>query len=158
MWRVPATAVRLLTPHLRGVRALSTATASTATEKAIAAAQIQQQAQRVPLFAVVHIGGKQYKISENDVIVVNKLAAPLAASISLNKVLMVGSSQFSVFGTPIFEEGSVRVTGTVIEQMKMEKQIVFKMKRRKGFKTRKGHRQDVTLVRINDISITTPIL
>lgn len=98
------------------------------------------------MFAVVKTGGKQYKVQAGDVVRVEKLAAEAGEKIQFNEVLMVGTT----LGTPLVEGAGVQAE--VIDQIKGEKLIHFVKRRRKHSSQRtKGHRQQLTLLRITDI-------
>ncbi|MAM61254.1 50S ribosomal protein L21 [Maritimibacter sp. UBA3975] len=98
------------------------------------------------MFAVVKTGGKQYKVQSGDVLRVEKLAAEAGEKIQFNEVLMVGST----LGTPLVDGAGVQAE--VIDQIKGEKLIHFVKRRRKhGSQRTKGHRQQLTLLRITDI-------
>ena len=102
------------------------------------------------MFAVIKTGGKQYKVSSNDVLRVEKLAAEEGAAIQFNDVLMVGGDGAPTVGAPLVDGAGVQAE--VIAQIKGEKVISFKKRRRKhSSKRRKGHRQELTLVRIGEI-------
>ena len=102
------------------------------------------------MFAVIKTGGKQYKVSSNDVLRVEKLAAEEGAAVQFNEVLMVGGDGAPTVGAPRVEGAGVQAE--VIAQIKGEKVISFKKRRRKhSSKRRIGHRQELTLVRIGDI-------
>jgi len=102
------------------------------------------------MFAVVHTGGKQYKVSEGDVIQIEKLDGEVGALIKLDKVLIVGEGDQVRLGSP-FVAGCV-VTGEVTGQSKGPKIIVFKKRRRKNYRRKNGHRQLFTSVKITAIS------
>ncbi|KJE93063.1 hypothetical protein CAOG_03910 [Capsaspora owczarzaki ATCC 30864] len=106
-----------------------------------------------PAFVVVYVAGHQFKVSVNDTIVSNKIHCPVGTRINLEKVLMVGSADFTISGTPLVPTSVVRVQATVIEQSLAEKVIVFKKKRRKTYKKWKGHRQPITTLRITSIDL-----
>ncbi len=98
------------------------------------------------MFAVLKTGGKQYKVASGDVLRVEKLAAKAGDKVQFNEILMVGST----VGTPTVEGAGVQAE--VIDQIKGEKTINFVKRRRKhGSQRTKGHRQQLTLVRIADI-------
>ena len=98
------------------------------------------------MFAVLTTGGKQYKVASGDVLRVEKLAANAGDKIQFNEILMVGST----VGAPLVEGAGVQAE--VIDQIKGEKTINFVKRRRKhGSQRKKGHRQQLTLVRIADI-------
>lgn len=98
------------------------------------------------MFAVLKTGGKQYKVASGDVLRVEKLAAVAGDKIQFNEILMVGST----VGAPLVADAGVQAE--VIDQIKGEKTINFVKRRRKhGSQRKKGHRQQLTLVRIADI-------
>ncbi|MDX8353557.1 50S ribosomal protein L21 [Cognatiyoonia sp. IB215182] len=98
------------------------------------------------MFAVLKTGGKQYKVASGDVLRVEKLAAQAGDKVQFNEILMVGNT----VGTPFVEGAGVQAD--VIDQIKGEKTINFVKRRRKHSSQRKkGHRQQLTLVRIADI-------
>ncbi len=101
------------------------------------------------MYAVVKTGGKQYRVSKNDVIVVEKIAAESGTSVELDQVLMLDNGKDTLIGTPLVE--GARVAATVLDQARGDKVIIFKKKRRKDYKRTKGHRQYVTILRITDI-------
>ena len=101
------------------------------------------------MYAVVKTGGKQYRVSKDDVIVVEKLAADTGSSVELDQVLMLDDGKDAQIGTPLVD--GARVAATVLDQARNDKIIVFKKKRRKDYKRLKGHRQQVTILRITDI-------
>ena len=101
------------------------------------------------MYAVVKTGGKQYRVAKNDVIIVEKLAADAGSALELDEVLILDDGKETVVGTPLVD--GARVTATVLDQTRGDKIIVFKKKRRKDYKRKKGHRQDLTVLRITDI-------
>jgi len=98
------------------------------------------------MFAVIKTGGKQYKVAPNDVILVEKLPGLAGDTVTLDQVLMVGDK----VGAPLVAGASV--TATLVEQTRGEKIIVFKKKRRQNYRRKKGHRQDLTVLRIAAIN------
>ena len=98
------------------------------------------------MFAVIQTGGKQYKVAKDDVIRVEKLAGEAGSSIVLDQVLMVGDQ----IGAPIVAGASV--TATVVAQARGPKIIIFKKRRRQNSRSKNGHRQDLTILRITDIA------
>ncbi len=102
------------------------------------------------MFAVMKTGGKQYKVAANDILIVEKLTADVGESVVFQDVLMLGGDTPSI-GAP-FIDGAV-VTAEVLEQLRGEKVISFKKRRRKhSSQRRRGHRQYLTRVRITDIA------
>ncbi len=101
------------------------------------------------MYAVIRTGGKQYKVAEDEIIYVEKLAGEKGESVQFNDVLMVGGTDSPKIGTPLVDGASV--AGEVIEQTRGDKIIVFKKNRRQGYRRKKGHRQLLTCVRITGI-------
>ncbi len=104
------------------------------------------------MYAVISTGGKQYKVAANDVISVEKLPGAAGETIGFDDVLMVGEGAEATIGTPLVD--GARVEATILEQGRGPKIIVFKKQRRKGHRRKKGHRQDLTVLRITDIQAT----
>ena len=102
------------------------------------------------MYAVVKTGGKQYRVANGDVIAVEKLTGDPGSKISLAPVLMVNDDKSSTVGTPVVEGAAV--SAEIIEQTRGDKIIVFKKKRRKGYRRTIGHRQDLTVLRITDVT------
>jgi large subunit ribosomal protein L21 len=102
------------------------------------------------MFAVIRTGGKQYKVSKDDIITVEKLAGDAGAKLEFTDVLAIGEGPDTTFGTPLVE--GARVKAAVLEQTKGDKIIVFKKSRRKNYRRKRGHRQQLTVLRITDIS------
>lgn len=101
------------------------------------------------MYAVIRTGGKQYKVARNDVILVEKLPGEAGATVDLDEVLLVGDDKGQTVGSPLVAGASV--AATVLEQTRGEKIIVFKKKRRKNYRRKAGHKQDLTALRITDI-------
>ncbi len=101
------------------------------------------------MYAIIETGGKQYKVSEGDVIFVEKLCGDEGAAVKFDKVLAIGG-ETTAFGTPVVEGASV--DAKVVAQGKSKKIIVFKYKPKKGQKTKQGHRQAYTKVQIEKIN------
>jgi len=101
------------------------------------------------MYAVVKSGGKQYMVSPGDEFNVEKLAGSEGEEITLHDVLMLGDDKSSQVGSPILEKAVV--TATIVSQFRDKKVIVFKKKRRQGYKRTKGHRQELTRIKIVDI-------
>ncbi len=101
------------------------------------------------MYAVVKTGGKQYRISKDDVLTVEKLDGDKGDTLELVEVLAMGDGKSITVGNPLVQ--GARVAATVLEQKKSDKVVVFKKKRRKNYRRTRGHRQQVTVIRINDI-------
>ena len=102
------------------------------------------------MFAVLNTGGKQYKVSQGDLIKVEKLKNDVGDKVTLSQVLMVGQGEDVEVGSPYVS--NCEVTGEVVEQGKGAKIIVFKKKRRKGYRRKNGHRQRFTQLKITEIT------
>ncbi len=103
------------------------------------------------MYAIIENGGKQYRVSEGDLINLERFQGEIGGQVSFDRVLLVGDGETSHLGTPLLATG--QVVGTIAEQGKQGKVIVFKFKRRKGYRRRRGHRQLVTTVRIEKITL-----
>lgn len=101
------------------------------------------------MYAVVKTGGKQYKVSEGGFFKVEKLAGAVGEAVAFEDVLLVSRDGELRLGRPMVE--GARVKGTIVEQGREKKIIVFKMKRRKGYRRKQGHRQSYTGVRVEAI-------
>jgi large subunit ribosomal protein L21 len=103
------------------------------------------------MYAVVKIGGHQYRVAEGDVLFVDRRDEETGHSITFDQVLMINDEDSGVnIGTPVIEEAAVEAT--LLDQVKADKVIVFKKKRRKGYKKKNGHRQPLSQIRIESIS------
>ncbi|HEY6838648.1 MAG TPA: 50S ribosomal protein L21 [Geobacteraceae bacterium] len=101
------------------------------------------------MYAVVKTGGKQYKVSEGDLLKVEKLEGAVGDTVELNDVLLVGGETVKI-GTPLVPSASV--VGKIVEQGKGKKILVFKAKRRKNSRKLNGHRQPRTILKIEKIN------
>jgi large subunit ribosomal protein L21 len=101
------------------------------------------------MFAVIKTGGKQYKVQEGDVLVVEKLGLDEGQKITFDQVLLVDDEEKTLVGTPYLQNALVK--GEIIENFKDKKVIIFKKKRRKQYKKKRGHRQELTRIRIEEI-------
>ncbi len=100
------------------------------------------------MYAIIATGGKQYKVSEGDVIFVEKIEAEEGAAVTFDQVLAVSDADLKV-GADV---ASSTVTGTVVEQGRARKVIVYKYKRKTGYHKKNGHRQAYTKVKIDKIN------
>ncbi len=101
------------------------------------------------MFAILKTGGKQYRVGVGDQIVVERLEGDVGAQISLTDVLALGGDAPRV-GTPIIAGAAVRAK--IVQQPRGTKVIVFKKKRRKNYRRKRGHRQELTVLKIEEIS------
>ena len=102
------------------------------------------------MYAVIATGGKQYRVQEHDIIDIERLEGEVGAEVTFDKVLMVGEGKDVQCGTPLL--GSAKVKAQIVDQFRGKKLTVFKMKRRKGYRKKHGHRQELTKVEITTIS------
>ncbi|CAG9865171.1 unnamed protein product [Phyllotreta striolata] len=106
------------------------------------------------LFAVVHLAGKQFKVTDGDVIIIEGYWPPdVGDKITLDKVMLAGSADFSLIGRPILEKGLVNVQATVIEKTMSHTKTHFRKKRRKQYMRTHFYRVPQTFLRINEVSI-----
>jgi large subunit ribosomal protein L21 len=101
------------------------------------------------MFAVIKTGGKQYKVASGDIISVERLLGEPGSVIDLEEVLMISDGAELKVGKPFL--AGAAVSATVVEQTRGEKIIVFKKKRRQNYRRRRGHRQELTVLKITDI-------
>ena len=102
-------------------------------------------------YAIIRTGGKQYQVSAGTLVRVEKISGNVGDTIELKDVLAVIDGENATIGQPTVD-GAV-VTATIVEQDKAKKVLVFKKKRRKGYRVKRGHRQMFTALKISDISV-----
>ena len=102
------------------------------------------------MYAVIKSGGKQYKVAENEVIKIEKIDGEVGKNVKFDQVLALGSDKGVKLGEPVVKDAVV--SAEVLEQKKDDKIIIFKKKRRQNYRRKNGHRQQVTVVRILDVS------
>lgn len=101
------------------------------------------------MYAVIETGGKQYRVQEGDIITIEKLNAAVGDVVTFDKVLVLGEGKDIKVGAPYV---GTAVTGTVVENGKGQKVIIFKYKAKKDYRKKQGHRQPYTLVEITSIA------
>lgn len=102
------------------------------------------------MYAVIETGGKQYRVAPGDVLDVERVEVPEDSSaVRFDRVLMIKGEKESQLGTPLVEGASV--TATLVDEVRSPKILVFKFKRRKGYRRLIGHRQDLMRIRIDKI-------
>ena len=101
------------------------------------------------MYAVVATGGKQYRVQEGDTLRIEKIPGEVGAQVAFDRVLMVSDGDDVKIGQPVLENAVVN--GTIVEQGKGRKILVFKYKRRKRYRRKQGHRQLFTAVKIGTI-------
>jgi large subunit ribosomal protein L21 len=102
------------------------------------------------MFAVIRTGGKQYRVTPNALLKVEKLEAEPGATVTFTDVLALGTDGNLTLGAPVIAGASV--TATVIAQDRLDKVIIFKKRRRQNSRRKNGHRQHVTVLRVGEIS------
>ncbi len=106
------------------------------------------------MFAVIKTGGKQYKVAENDIISVEKLLGEPGDKLELSEILMLGEDgKAPKIGSPLVEKA--RVIAEILEHSKSDKIIVFKKKRRHNYRRKRGHRQNLTVLKVLEVSQTS---
>ncbi len=103
------------------------------------------------MYAVIETGGKQYKVSEGDVIFIEKLGVEEGQAVTFDKVLIAADGENVKVGSPLVEGATVEAK--VVKNGKAKKIYVFKMKRKKNYRRKKGHRQPFTKVEISKINL-----
>ena len=113
--------------------------------------KIKEEAPVYSGYAIIRTGGKQYQVSAGSLVRVEKISGNIGDTVELKDVLAVIDGDNAKIGQPTVE-GAV-VTATIVEQDKAKKVLVFKKKRRKGYRVKRGHRQMFTALKISDISV-----
>jgi large subunit ribosomal protein L21 len=101
------------------------------------------------MYAVLETGSKQYRVSAGDTLEVDRLAVEAGQPFTFDRILMVNNDGKVTVGSPTV--ASATVVADVVEHIRGEKKIAYKMKRRKGFRKTIGHRQELTVVKIKEI-------
>ena len=102
------------------------------------------------MYAVLESGGKQYRVSAGDTLEVERIAAEAGQSIRLDRILLVNNDGKVSVGAPLVQGAAV--TADVVEHIRGDKKIIWKMRRRKGYHKKQGHRQELTVLKIKEIS------
>jgi len=103
------------------------------------------------MYAVVETGGKQYRVAPGDTLEVDRLDAEAGKPFTFERVLFIADEgKFSV-GAPIVDKASI--VANIVEHIRGEKKVAFKMKRRKGYHRTVGHRQELTRIKISEIKV-----
>lgn len=101
------------------------------------------------MYAIVEIAGHQYKVQKDQQIYVNRLSGEEGTKMSFDKVLLTDDNGKVEVGAPVI--AGIKVDATIVSHLKADKEIVFKKKRRKGYRVKNGHRQYISLIEINGI-------
>jgi large subunit ribosomal protein L21 len=103
------------------------------------------------MYAIVEIAGQQFKVTKDQYLYTHRLGDEVGADVKFDKVMLVDNDGNITIGAPVIAGASV--SGKILEHLKGDKVIVFKKKRRKGYKKKNGHRQALTKVHISGINI-----
>ena len=103
------------------------------------------------MFAIISSGGKQYKVSENTILTVNKLSGTAGDNIEISDVLFASDGKEFSIGGPLIDGAKVNLE--IIKQDRDRKILIFKKKRRKNFRRKNGHRQDMTFLQVKTLNI-----
>ena len=101
------------------------------------------------MYAVISTGGKQYRVQSDDVIEIERLEGDAGSKVTFGEVLAIGGEGDLKLGNPTIKSASVEAE--IVEHLRGKKLVAFKMKRRKGYRKKIGHRQELTKVKINSI-------
>ncbi|MFL2899111.1 MAG: 50S ribosomal protein L21 [Candidatus Pelagibacterales bacterium] len=103
------------------------------------------------MFAIISSGGKQYKVSENTILTVNKLSGTAGDHVEISDVLFASDGKEFSVGEPLIDGAKVNLE--IIKQDRDRKILIFKKKRRKNFRRKNGHRQDMTFLQVKSLNI-----
>lgn len=103
------------------------------------------------MYAVVATGGKQYRVEAGQTVRIEKIPGEVGSSVAFDQVLLYSDGENISVGRPILE--NAKVNARIVEQDRGNKIIVFKFKRRKGYRKKQGHRQDYTAVKIDSFEV-----
>ncbi len=103
------------------------------------------------MYAIIATGGKQFKVEVDDVINVELLGAEAGEKVEFNEVLACGEGADLTVGSPMVD--GAKVSAEVVDNIKCKKVVAFKMKKRKGYRKKKGHRQKMTTIKITSIDV-----
>jgi len=101
------------------------------------------------MYAVIESGGKQYRVSAGDTVQVELLPIEVGKTVTFERVLLINNEGKLTTGAPTVPQATVE--GDLVEHIRGEKKVAFKMKRRKGYHKKIGHRQELSVVRIKEI-------
>ncbi|MBN1480609.1 50S ribosomal protein L21 [candidate division KSB1 bacterium] len=101
------------------------------------------------MYAIVDIAGQQFKVKKDDVVLANRIVGEAGADVEFDKVVLLSDEEGARVGTPYID--GAKVTATIVGHEKGDKVLVFKKKRRKGYRVLNGHRQPLTRLEIKDI-------
>ena len=103
------------------------------------------------MYAIVEVGSQQFKVAKDDVILTPKIAGEAGTTVDLDRVMLIADDKEVKVGNPTIEGAQVKAS--IVDFERGKKVIVFKKKKRKGYRLKKGHRQDFTRLKIEDIVV-----
>lgn len=103
------------------------------------------------MYAIVEIAGKQYKVRKDDLLYVPRMKEDEKKKLTFDRVLLIADGKKVSVGTPVVDGATVKAT--VMQHVKADKVLVFKKKRRKRYKVKKGHRQPYTQIQVNSVTV-----
>ncbi|NKB25394.1 MAG: 50S ribosomal protein L21 [Kiritimatiellae bacterium] len=106
-------------------------------------------------YAVIQTGGKQYRVEKGNVLTIERLDIEAGQEIRLDRILAISDGKDLMLGTP--QVKNAKILAKVIEHLRGSKVVSFKKKRRKGYKRKVGHRQELTKIEIQDLAISTEV-
>lgn len=106
------------------------------------------------MFAIMETGSKQYKVTEGTILDVELIEYPKTKKVSFDKIMLISDDKQFLLGQPYVENAQVKAT--VLEDIKDDKILVFKYKKKTGYKKTQGHRQNYTRIKVNEIVIEKP--
>ena len=101
-------------------------------------------------YAVIRTGGKQYRVAPGDLVRIERLEGDVGTAVEFAEVLLASDDAAIRVGAPLLE--GTKVLGTIVTQDRARKVLIFKKKRRKNYRRRRGHRQSITTVRVTEIA------
>jgi large subunit ribosomal protein L21 len=103
------------------------------------------------MYAVIESGSKQYRVNAGDTVQIERVSTKAGENFNFDRVLLIGNEGKFTHGSPTV--ANAVVVGNVVEHIRGEKKVAFKMKRRKGFHKKIGHRQELSVVKITEIKL-----
>ncbi|MFH1743491.1 MAG: 50S ribosomal protein L21 [bacterium] len=103
------------------------------------------------MYAIIETGGKQYRVQPGDEVHVEKIPGEVGDSVEIDRVLMYADEERLSVGTPVVE--NIKVKGHVLSHGRDKKIVIFKMKKRKKYRRKQGHRQSFTVLKIDEIAV-----
>ena len=103
------------------------------------------------MYAIIEVGNQQFKVAKDDIILTSKIAGEVGNSVELDRVMLIADKDSVKVGNPTIEGAQVKAS--IVNFARGKKVVVFKKKRKKGYKVKKGHRQDFTRLKIEDIVV-----